>query len=455
MATAETEPAPKKLTTARLALFGLPDYAVYMAAIPTSLYLTFVYTVDLGLPLADVGLILLLARLSDVVTDPLIGYLSDRTQTRFGRRKPWLLAGAPLMAVAAFMLFNPMGPVSNLYLLGWSITLWLGWTMINIPYFAWGAELSDDYDERTLITGWRQAFGFLGNVSVLLVPVVAGQLFGYGGVPREGLIVVGWMALILLPLTVLVALIFVPERQVTPTAKTPLRESFRLIANNGSFKLLFFGFMLLSMGTAWAGPIFMLFAKFVLELEAQTQMILLGYYVSQLVSLPVWIWVAERIGKKSAWMTGAVMFVIVTPLFLLLGPGDAWGFFGALALYGVASGNFQAVSFSMKADVIDIASRRAGENVAGAYMAVWSLGQKLVQALAVGLALPILGMLGFDPKGDNGPFEIAALQWMYVGPPLVLYFSAIFVIKRYPISSERLTRVRGALIKREERRRVE
>ncbi len=65
--------------------------------------------------------------------------------------------------------------------------LWLGWTMINIPYFAWGAELSNDYNERTRITGWRQAFGYLGNVSVLLIPSLSGQLFGYGNLPKEGL----------------------------------------------------------------------------------------------------------------------------------------------------------------------------------------------------------------------------------------------------------------------------
>ena len=80
------------------------------------------------------------ARISDVVTDPLIGYFSDRTHTRFGRRKPWLAGGALLMMVSAFMLFNPQFEVTNIYLLGWAVMLWLGWTMINIPYYAWGAE---------------------------------------------------------------------------------------------------------------------------------------------------------------------------------------------------------------------------------------------------------------------------------------------------------------------------
>ena len=80
-----------------------------------------------------------------------------------------MLAGLPLMMLSAFQLFSPSGAVSNSYLLIWSVLLWFGWTMINIPYYAWGAELSDDFDERTRITGWRQAFGYAGNISVLLV----------------------------------------------------------------------------------------------------------------------------------------------------------------------------------------------------------------------------------------------------------------------------------------------
>ena len=141
----------------------LPDYAVYLAAVPVSLYLPFVYSRDLGLDLADIGIILMLARITDVITDPLIGYLSDRTDTRFGKRKPWLAAGALVMMISAWQLFAPSGTVTNWHLLIWSMLLWLGWTMINIPYFAWGAELSDDYNERTRITGWRQAFGYLGE----------------------------------------------------------------------------------------------------------------------------------------------------------------------------------------------------------------------------------------------------------------------------------------------------
>lgn len=450
-----SEPVRKPLRHSTLMLFGLPEYAVYLGSIPVGLYLPFVYSKDLGLNLAEVGLILMLARISDVVTDPLIGYLSDRTPGRFGRRKPWMAAGALLMMISAFQLFNPTvfnNEIDNWHLLTWAVLLWLGWTMINIPYYAWGAELSDGYHERTRITGWRQAFGFLGNVSVLAVPVIAGEVTGYGSLPREGLTIIGTMALIALPLLISVTLWRVPERRVYPQPKASVFKHARLMLKNGSFMLLFVGFMLMSLGTGWGSATFMLFATYVVEAEGQTQAILLGYFGANILSLPLWVAIAERIGKKTTWVIGGVMFVIVTPLFLLLGPGDLWLFFGILALYGVAGGNFAALSMSMKADVIEIAARRSGENIAGSYIAVWSLGQKMVAALALGLALPFLQILGFDPAGNNGPDEINALALVYVLPPWLFYALAVMVIWRYPITSSRLVRIREAFNRRELRR---
>ncbi|MBT4162157.1 MAG: MFS transporter, partial [Gammaproteobacteria bacterium] len=415
-----------------------------------------VYSKDLGLSLTEIGLILMLARVSDVITDPLIGYLSDRTPGKFGRRKPWLAVGALLMMISAFQLFNPTVlndlPITKWHLLTWAVLLWLGWTMINIPYYAWGAELSDDYYERTRITGWRQAFGFLGNVSVLAIPVTAGKLTGYGSLPQEGLTIIGSMALVALPVLISITLWKVPEREAYPRPSSDILKNARLMFKNGSFMLLFFGFMLMSLGTGWGSAVFMLFATYVVEAEGQTQAILLGYFGANILSLPVWVAVAQRIGKKQTWIIGGILFVVVTPTFLAIEPGDLTTFFICLAAYGVAGGNFGALSMSMKADVIEIAARRSNENIAGSYIAVWSLGQKMVAALALGMALPLLELLGFDPGGNNSPAEIQAVAYMYVLPPWLFYAIAVVVIWRYPISSTRLARIRSAFDRRDSRR---
>ena len=185
----------------------------------------------------------MLARITDVITDPLIGYLSDRTKSKFGRRKPWMAVGAIVMMTAAFLLFNPKEGVTNSYLLIWSMLLWLGWTMINIPYYAWGAELSENYDERTRITGWRQVFAYAGNVTVLALPAIANELTGFGGLPKEGLTIIGSLALIALPSTVAICLLFIPERNNYGSSTASLTTNFKAVWKNGSFKLVWIAFM--------------------------------------------------------------------------------------------------------------------------------------------------------------------------------------------------------------------
>jgi glycoside/pentoside/hexuronide:cation symporter, GPH family len=442
------------LARSQLVLFGLPEFAVYLAVIPMTLYLPFFYSRDLGLSITDIGLLLMVARISDVITDPLIGSLSDRTKSRWGRRKPWMLAGTPLMMLAAYQLFSPSGPVSNTYLLVWSMLLWFGWTMINIPYYAWGAELSDDFDERTRITGWRQAFGFSGNICVLLVPVVTSQLFGYGAVASEALVIIGGMALVLLPLLIGLTVWRLPERETAPPAHQPILRNLRSMLANGSFLVLFTGFTLMSLGTTMIATLFMLFTTFAMELERHAQPILLSYFAVNIVGLPFWVWLSGRIGKREAWMTGTLVMALVTPLYLSLSPGEIVPFVLITAVIGFAGGNFIALSLSMKADVIDIATRRRRESIAGAYMAVWSLGAKTTQALALGISLPLLGLFGFDPRAVNGHEEIAALRYAIGLLPATFYLLAIAVIWRYPITRERLTRLRHAFDRREIRHAV-
>ncbi len=438
------------LKRSQLMLFGLPEFAVYLAVIPVSLYIPFFYSRDLGLSLTDIGLLLMVARLTDVITDPLIGALSDRTKSRWGRRKPWMVAGTPLMMISAFQLFSPSGPVSNSYLLIWSMLLWFGWTMINIPYYAWGAELSDDFHERTRITGWRQAFGFTGNISVLLVPVAASQLFGYGGVAKESLVIIGGMALVLLPLLIGLTVWKLPEQRiVAPPKPQPILRNMRFMLSNGSFLVLFFGFTLMSLGTTMIGTLFMLFTTFAMELEEQAQPILLAYFAINIVGLPFWVWLSHKIGKREAWMTGTLVMMLATPCYLLLAPGDLVPFVLITAVIGFAGGNFLALSMSMKADVIEIASRRRRDHVAGSYMALWSLGAKMTSALAVGISLPLLGWFGFDPRIENGVDEINALRYTIALLPPALYLTAMVTIYRYPINQARLERIRHAFDRRD------
>ena len=208
--------------------------------LPVAIYIPPFYSGTLGLDLAAVGLILMVARLSDVVTDPLIGGLSDRTRTRWGRRRPWVALGVPVMMVSAFMLFVPRGEVTNLYLLIWISAIYFGFTLISIPYGAWGAELSGDYGERNRISGAREIFLLLGLLIAITAPIVGARLFDHDGnsAGRGAMAVLGWIPLLMLPVCAVIAFSSVPEPGAVEIRKTPIRKGLRIAMRNGPFRLI-------------------------------------------------------------------------------------------------------------------------------------------------------------------------------------------------------------------------
>ncbi|MFT7652296.1 MAG: GPH family glycoside/pentoside/hexuronide:cation symporter, partial [Candidatus Azotimanducaceae bacterium] len=174
-----TEPA--KLTKFQLFCYGITDMPLHFALTPVLIFVPKYYTAELGLSLFVVGNFMLLARVLDVFTDPLIGYWSDRTQTRWGRRRPWIVAGAPLMMASFYFLFIPVENAGAVYLIGCLAVLYLALTMMLIPYYAWAAELSPEYNERSRITGWRSAIGIVGSMLVQFVPIFFLVFYAYGG----------------------------------------------------------------------------------------------------------------------------------------------------------------------------------------------------------------------------------------------------------------------------------
>ncbi|MFZ9634297.1 MAG: MFS transporter, partial [Alphaproteobacteria bacterium] len=154
MTSSPSAPLPARILLA----YGAPALPAAMLGLPMLVYLPGFWAETMGLGLATTGAMLLLARLWDGVTDPVVGHLSDRTRGRLGRRKPWLAASLPLVLAGAWMLFRPPEGAGAAYLLAWSFVLYLGWTMMQVPHQAWGAELSEDYAARARVAAWRAGF---------------------------------------------------------------------------------------------------------------------------------------------------------------------------------------------------------------------------------------------------------------------------------------------------------
>lgn len=442
----------RQLTNKQLLSYALMEGPLAMAATPMALFIAPFYMRDMGLSVAAVGTILMLARLSDVATDPIIGQLSDRTRTRFGRRKPWIIGGVPLTLLSIWMLFVPPGEVSNAYFATWLVLLWLGWTFIAIPFYAWGAELSPLYHERTRIASFRTSAGLIGTLIAIVVPLLTDWGFGYGFKVSESLHVIAICATV--GMVIAVPLMWrVPEGVPIESKRISLMEGLRVMWRNGPFKRLMFGFTLGALGPAVGGPLYILFVVHVLEANVNSNVVLLVFYTANLLGVMLWNRVAQHVGKRKAWLMGMATAMIAQPGYWFLGPGDLYWMMVVFFILGLGIGSFSALPAAMKADVVDLDRLRSGEDRTGLFFSVWSLANKLVIAFAAGFVLNLLAFFDFQPKdGANGPDQIMALRVVFVFLPVVFYVAAFAMMWNYPISEARHKRLIGMLERKSARR---
>jgi Na+/melibiose symporter-like transporter len=446
--------AEYRLSRSTLFCYGLADLPVMLAIIPMSIWLSRFYTGDMGLGLSAVANIMLFARLFDVITDPLIGYLSDHTRSRWGRRKPWMLASLPFLMLGIYKVFMPPDGIGIWYLFTWMMVMWLGWTMLMIPYYAWAAELSTDYDERTRITGWRAVMGSVGGIIAQLIPFLALLLFGFGGTANV-MTMLGIASLVLMPVCIGIALMRVPEFPEIQAPAVPLFAGLRIMWRNGPFRRLLLGFVLASTGLAIVMPLYIFFVEFIVEEPpANVPFMVIISSLAGFIGIPFWVWLSKRIGKHRAWIGGFLLLAAISPMYLFLGPGDFWLMVPGIVIAGIGTGSFSALPNSMKADVIDLDTARSGRNRAAFFFSAWSLVTKTASSLGGWLALQSLALFGFDAANgaQNTPEALLGLRLTFAVLPALLFLIAAAVIWRYPITKERQERIRAAIDRRDARR---
>lgn len=441
-----------RLPRSTLFFYGLTEIPIQVSSLAITAFIPNYYGSDLGVSLATVGAVWMAARLFDAVTDPLIGYLSDRTRSRWGRRRIWMLASVPILMLSVYKVFFPTPGVGGGYLLGWMVMLWLGWTMLLIPYYAWATELSSDYNERSVISGWRTALGLAGNVVSKLIPVVALLLFAYGGT-REVLVMIGTMLLILTPLTVFLTVARVPERTDITPVSIPILKGLRIMWRNGPFKRLLLAFFINNVGLALSSAVLLFYIRGVLGEERAGIVALLGYYVVNLCTIPFWVWLSKRIDKHRAWCAGLMVYW-VSVVYLFMGPGDFYLMAPIMAINGFGAASAWVMPNSMKADVIDLDTLKSGENRAAWFFAVWSLAIKIAASIGPALALMLVALTGFDPTPGavNTAGELLGVKLIFALAVPAFYTLAAAVAFNYPITQARHARMRAALERREARR---
>ncbi len=414
-----------------------------MLLLPVYVHLPVLYADRLGLGLSLVGTLLLVARLWDVLTDPLVGVLCDRGGARFGRRKLWLLAGLPLAMAGTGFLFLPPEGAGAFYLLGWTMLLYLGATMIQIPYLAWGAELSGAYHERTRISGWREGFTVLGTMVAAALPAVI------GGDIRDGIGLLGILIMVLLPLCLLIALWRVPEPPLRGATTSFSRAGLRAAWRNGPFRRLLLAWLLNGVANGLPATLVLFYVTHVLQAPDLGGVVLLLYFGAGIAAVPVWLGLARRFGKHRVWIGAMLWTCAVFATVPLLDAGQSTAFLIVSILTGVCLGADLALPPAMQADVIDLDTARTRQQRAGFFFALWGMATKLALAGAVGIAYPLLDLAGFDPAAtQNDRGALFALAALYAWAPVVFKLAAIAAMWRYPITAARQERLHARIMRR-------
>jgi Na+/melibiose symporter-like transporter len=429
-----------------LILYALPSLMTSVAALPMALFVPAFYADELGLPLAAVGVAIAASRLLDVVTDPLIGSLSDRVRTRWGRRKPWMLLGTPLFVISLWHVFVPGEGASVSYLLLWSALLYLGFTMIDLPHKAWGAELSTDYDERSRVTSVREALSTAGQVALLgFLVVLSVQGVDAGAAQLRGM---AWLVLIGMPVLIAIALLRVAEGRPEQVehAKLGLLAGLRIVAANPAFGRMIGCVVLFVSGIAIQGTLHRLVLADVMGDASVFAWMIFVENLATLAAVPAWLWLSVRIGKHRALMIAALWLAVLSLPLALLRAGDTALLVVLIAIRGSSFASILFLANSIAADVIDVDTLASGRQRSGLYFAAWGMTTKLSLALGVLLGTALPASLGYDPAAPMTPPDVqASLMLIYGCVPALMMAAGTLFLYRFPITRERHAEVRAAL----------
>ena len=437
-------------TDLRNVRYGGTAFVLGMPTIPLLIHLPVIYAEVIGLGLTSTGIALFVARFLDVVSDPLVGLWSDRSDGRWGRRKPLILLGGIVAAIATVYLLNPDSGVGHYYLTVWASVLYFGWTLINIPYLAWGAELSQDYTGRTKITSVREAFMLTGILTAGAIPALAAAN-GFG--ERQAVSLIGWVTIIIGAILFAFLLFGVqePKRRPLHRREDPLR-AIKGLSGNRPFQFLLCGWFINGLANGIPAVLFILYMKHVLEAnELERGLLTLTYFIAGVLGIPVWVWLSKRLAKQKTWSIAMTLACISFAFVPLLGSGDIIQFFFITIITGITLGADLIIPPSMQADVAEFEYFRSRHDRTSLLFACWSMATKFALALSVLIAFLLLEAFDFTPSLLDAKSNIVALAVIYAALPIVFKLSSILIISLYPLTLHRQSLVRRRLVSLEAR----
>lgn len=444
----ETAAPSHDIAAWRIAAFAAPAAPLLALSLPSVIFLPPHFAEHLGLPLWAVSAIFFGVRMADLFIDPAIGGLQDRTVSRFGRRRFWLAVTCPMLMAVVWAVFLGLGPGTNIAIAAVSILVfYAAYAAMMVAHLGWSGELIPTYHGRTHVLGAVQTASMIGQTAML---VLAGYVVqGMGGSNADAVFAMGWMLLITFPLTTLGAILLVDDPQRPPQPHLELIPSIRTVLSNSVARRVLAPDMLLGVSQGVSGGLFLFFFQYVLGFVHEAQTLLAIYFMAGLAGVPIWWYLARRIGKHSALMA-ALVFSSITFATLPFLPRGAFTIAAVvMALAGVTQGAGTLLLRSMMADVVDDDEVKSGARRSGLFFGMLMTTSKF--GFAAGpLTYAVLGAAGFSPQLglDNSTSSLNLLTAMFVGVPIVLNVLAILSLRGYPLDERRQAELAAAIAAR-------
>jgi Na+/melibiose symporter-like transporter len=434
--------AEPRRSNAVLAAYASPTLPLAGLGLPLVVYLPEYYVSELGLSLSVVGMAFLLVRLADIILDPILGGLMDRTRSKWGRFRPWLAASVPLLMAASYALFMARPGVGPLFLWSWLIVVYIGFSMAVLAQTAWGAVLSPDYQQRSRIYGFWSAGNVVGMILVLLLPPLVA--FAFKGDHAAGVQAMGWFIIVLMPLTALLAGVVVGEPAAPVQRHEAGLKQYLGLLKGPTVQKLLAADLLMGLAPGIGGALFFFFFERIKGIpKDQAGILLLVYFVAALAGAPLWPWIAKTMGKHTSLAIAGIMYAVFQVAAVITPNGVNAFAVIVLVLAGLPYSAAPLLVRSMMADIGDEERLNTGVDRTGLLYAIVNGTVKLGFALAIGVFL-VLEKLGFDPKIPSAQGDTALIV-LYTVVPAALGVLVSVIIVRYPLDAKRHAEIRAQL----------
>lgn len=435
-------------------MYGVGDAGINMADTMVGLLFAIFLTDVVGLQPGLAAIALFLGRTSDYLNDPIIGYLSDRTRTRWGRRRPFILFGMLPFALAYMLLWwKPPFDSQIALAIYYSVAFILydtTATILYMPYFAMTPELTSDYDERTTLTTYRMAFSILGAMIAFVVPLIIIGTMSPENASRIMAVGAGVAGLSILPMV----LVFLGTRErveFQAREQPKIKESLKAALKNRPFLFAIGIFLLTWTALDVLQTVLLYFLKYRMNLAGSGDLIFGLLFVAALVSLPFWQWAARRWDKRRAFIGGMVFLAAVMVTLGFMSP--SWGLpaMGILsAMAGIGLGAIQLLTWAMIPDAVEWDELQTGKRHEGMFYSLVTTFRKVAVSLSIPLVLLMLEWTGYVANAEVQPRSAILGLQLLIGPiPAVCLVFGIVLAAFYPLNRTRHAELRAKLAERQ------